>query len=168
MALTLIETAAASNANTYVTLAEAETIMETVFHKDAWTAATDANKKIVLVEATRLLDAHYEWNGIKYTDAQSLRWPRYSVYDPDGDDLDYDSIPSFLKTATALLALSILSEDVTAEPDTAGFKELKVGPLELVVDKIDRSRVIPDTVHQLVKFYGRNIQRSATVPVYRT
>lgn len=168
MALVLVNTAGATNANTYASLAEAETVMESVFHKDAWSSAATDNKNIVLVEATRLLDEHYDWEGIKYTADQSLRWPRYSVLDPDGEDVDYESIPDFLKTATALLALSILSEDVTTELDTDGFTKLKVGSIELEANVNYRKNTVPDNVHQIVKFYGTRLQNSGFATVLRT
>lgn len=168
MALVLDNTAAGASANTYASLAEAETYFEKRYHKTAWSAATDANKNIVLVEATRLLDQHYEWAGGKWTENQALRWPRVGVYDPDGYDVDHESIPQFLKDATAELALYILSSDVTAEDDTRGIKEMKAGSLELKLDKSDRSVEVPDSVNEILKFYGRRLNTSGVAIVKRT
>ena len=48
MTITIIATPGASNANSYVTLANAETFFESRLHKTDWTDATDANKNIAL------------------------------------------------------------------------------------------------------------------------
>jgi len=167
MAIILIETAASATANTYCSLAEAETYMESKFHKTAWTAATDSQKDIVLAEATRLLDQHYSFVGFKYTELQALRWPRTEVLTPDGYDVAWTTIPQFLKDATAELALYILSSDVTAESDTKGIKEMKAGSLELVLDKNDRGVVIPDPVDEMLKFYGQRLETLASADILR-
>ena len=168
MALTLIETAASETANTYCSLAEAETYFESKYHKDNWTAATDANKNIVLVESTRLLDQHFDWEGVKWSSDQALRWPRTGVITPDAYDVDYQTIPQFLKDATAELALHILTEDRTQENDTRGIKSMKAGPLELHLDKGDRQLVIPDAVNEILKFYGSRLESLASADIVRT
>lgn len=167
MALILIETAASASANTYASLAEAELYFDKKYYKDNWSSAATASKNIVLVEATRLLDQHYDWQGSKWTEEQALRWPRSSVVDPDFYDVDFDIIPQFLKDATAELALNILSGDRTAESDTRGIKRMKAGPLELEVDKIDETLVIPDSVDEIVKWYGSRLESQASAEVLR-
>jgi len=154
MALILIATAASSNANTYSTLAEAETYFESRLQKTTWTAATDANKNIALVQSTRMLDEQLNWYGVPYSSTQLLRWPRYSVVDPDGEDVNYDSIPTFLKYATAEFAMQLLVADRQADDDTKGYKRLMVGTLRIDVDKFDRKKVMPKAVWNMVKFYG--------------
>lgn len=159
MSLTLIATPGATNANTYSTKAEASAVggyFETRLFKATWTAASTANKNTALVWATRLLDEWVDWYGSIVDDDQALRWPRYGVETPDGYDVDFETIPQFLKDATAELAVHLLAGDPTAAPDTQGFSRLKVGSLELDIDKTDRDgeTVIPDSVKAIVERYG--------------
>ncbi len=164
MAITIIATPGAANANSYVSKAEASAVggyWETRLFKTNWTSATDADKKVALVWATRLLDDWVDWVGSKVDDRdeQALRWPRYGATDVDGDSFESDEIPPFLKDATAELAghLLGLDSDPTAPPDTQGFSKLKVGSLELEVDKRDRDEytLIPDSVVAIIEPYGR-------------
>jgi hypothetical protein len=161
MAITLVATAGASNANTYITLADAETYFESRLHKADWDSASDGDKNIALAWATRLLDSQVEWAGAKYTESQSLRWPRSSVYTSDGEDVDYDSIPTFIANATAEYAYWLIKKDRTADDSTRGFKKLKADVLEMEVNPYDRPDVIPDAVWLLIQGYavkksGRN------------
>lgn len=162
MAVTIIATAMASNANSYCTLAEANDYFETKYHNDTWNNASDDVKRACLIWATRLLDQHYVWDGYKYTDTQALRWPRSGVYDMDGFDIDYQTIPQFLKNATAEYAEFLIANDRTAEQDTRGYKKMKVGSLELTIDKNDRIDAVPDPVDEILKSYGRKRSRRNT------
>ncbi len=170
MALTIVETPGAANANSYSTKAEASSIggyFETRLFSTDWTDASTPDRNIALVWATRLLDDWVEWQGHKVSDGQALRWPRSSVSDRDGYAFDNDEIPQFLKNATAELAVYLLEEDPTAAPDTLGFSRLKVASLELVVDKSDRDKesVIPDSVKSMVELYGKIRQRGGSSSV---
>ena len=154
MALTLIATAAAEDANTYVTLAEAESIMEARLHKTNWTNASDADKNIALVWATNLLDRQVDWDGSKYDDDSALRWPRSGIMNQDGIYLDDDVIPTFLKEATTFYAFYLLSEDRLAENDLMGFSYIRAGSVAMNIDKRDRKAVIPPEVWDIIKVYG--------------
>jgi len=168
MALTIIATPGAANANSYTTKAEASAVggyWETRLFRTSWTGAAVADRNAALVWSTQILDDWVDWIGSKVDDRddQSLRWPRYGATDVDGDDFDSDEVPSFLKDATSELAghLLGLDADPTAKPDTQGFSELKVGSLELKVDKHDRDEytLIPDSVVAMIEPYGRIRQR---------
>ena len=155
MALTLIATCGASNANSYCTLEEANTYHEGHLYAATWNNATDANKKTALVMATRLLDQGIKWTSSKNSSSQALEWPRTAAYDPDGYLISTSEIPTFLKNATAEFARWLLAEDRTAEPDTIGFKKLSVGDLSLTVDKTTQKQIIPVVVMQMIRDYGR-------------
>ncbi|MCP4149814.1 MAG: hypothetical protein GY757_18865 [bacterium] len=168
MAITLIATVGASNANTYITLADAETYFESRLHKTDWDAATDANKDMALVWATRLLDDMVAWFGRKATDDQSLRWPQYSQVDRDGYPIDPGIVPDFLANAAAEFAGYLIGTDRTLESDTKGFRRLAIaGAISLEVDTIDQPRPLPDSVWQMVKWYGVKAGSSVMVDVVR-
>jgi hypothetical protein len=157
MALTLIATPAATNANTYCTLAEAETYFEARLNITEWTAASDANKNIALTMATRLLDERMQWSGSAYTETQALSFPRYSVYDSNGIVFDETTIPQWLINATAEFAFHLLKSDRTAEAGTKGIRYMRVDKIAMSLDKTDRSGVIPTTVWEMVRYYGTKI-----------
>jgi hypothetical protein len=156
MALTLIATAGAVDANSYCTVAESDTYHEAHVYGTTWIEDTDTEvKEQALVWATRLLDEQMSWVGQIVSDDQALRWPRYYAYDPDSVELASDAVPQFLKDATAEYARLLVASDRTAEPDTLSYKEIKLGSLGLKFDKFDRRPVLPPSVFSIIKWYGR-------------
>ena len=101
----LIATPGAANANSYITVAEADAYFETHLYGEEWIAMDDEDKEKALYMAARLLD-QYDWKGLKANNStQALRWPRSLVLDREGwFYLDSATIPVFLKQATAELA----------------------------------------------------------------
>lgn len=174
MALSLIvETGAGlTTSNAYATAAEGNSYHETHLHSSVWDSAVTEDRQTALVMATRLLDEWVNWTGYKVDEDQALRWPRYSVLDRDGYAIDSDIVPVFLKNATAELARSLLAGDPTTAPDTLGYSKMKVGPLELEIDKEDRDdeSVIPDAVASMIEPYGtiRSRGGSSTAKLIRT
>jgi len=154
MALVLVATAGSSSANTYITLAEAESYFEARLHSSTWDDSANITKNEALVWATRLLDNYFNWVGLKVTSDQALQWPRQSVIDERGDLLDSTTIPNFLKNATAEFSMWLIASDRTADPSSKGVKRIKVDTIDITLDKIDRSKVIPDIVYQMVSFYA--------------
>ncbi len=159
MAITVDATVGGANANSYITVAYASTYFEGRLNVGNWTAASAGDKDISVVMATRVLDDWVDWEGYRVDEEedQALRWPRYGAVSRDGFAFDSDVIPGFLQRATAELALFLLGSDLTAEPDTKGFKELSVGSLRLVIDRADRdgATLIPDAVKAMIEPYGR-------------
>ena len=156
----LVSTAGASDANTYATMEEAEAYFDTQLYRDNWEESYDDQKKRALLMATRLLDEHVDWNGVKATDEQALRWPQDNQYDVDGYWVDNATIPLFLKNATAELAGHLIGSNRTAESDTKGFKEMQAGELKLVINPGDRYEVIPESVIAIIGFYGTLLNAS--------
>lgn len=156
MSVTIDATAGGASANSYATLAEAETYFEERLHTTVWDAATGDAKKAALVWARKLIDDRIQWAGTIADTAQALRWPRSGVVNPDGVSIESTEIPQFLKDAQAELAALLIASDRTAEPSTMGYKELGLGrgDVKVVFDKYDRTSAIPDVVWQLVRYYG--------------
>lgn len=145
MTLTLVDTAGASNATTFASLATAEDYVEDRPFGAAWTAETDDDVKTrALLFATQILDTQ-RWAGTKASSSQALSWPRRYAptleadADPDVVAVDfidestsyYDetTIPLFLERATCELALALLT---TADPflqDAIRVKSKTIGPL---------------------------------------
>ena len=152
MAVTLIATVGDTSANTYCTLAEAESYMQTRLHKSAWTSASSNDKKTSLVWATRLLDEALTWAGTVDSSAQPLQWPRTGVYDRNGYVIGSGTIPQFVKNAEAELALHLISEDRTADFGFAGIKEVTVDVIKIKADKMTKKFMVPESVMTMVYF----------------
>jgi hypothetical protein len=154
MALILIATPGASDANAYATVAEADAYHEAHLYATAWTGATTQQKEIALVMATRWLDAKCRWRGTATSDTQALGWPRYDVLDPNtGYSLAWDAIPRQVREATAEAARTLLQGDRTADNDVEaqGLKRLKAGPVELEFNAIVRGKSLSDAVLALLR-----------------
>ena len=156
MALVLDETAGGAAANTYASLAEAEAYFLTRLHKTTWTGSIEGNKNAALVWATSLLDELVSWVGNKATEAQALRWPRELVWDEEGYKLSTTTIPDFLKNATAEYAMHLIGSDLTlgTNTDLVGFEFMKVGPIEIKVDKFTKKPILPQSVQTMIRLYS--------------
>ena len=166
---TIVATAGATNANSYCTLAEANTYHESHLYASAWTDAEDDNKIIALIWATRTLDEMCEWVGEKVTQEQALRFPRYNVYDQDGFIQVHTAIPQWLKNATAEFARQLISKDrlQAMEDAIAGLKSVTAGPVSVTFDSMDRITVFPQSVQQIIAPYITNSTGGFQVPLVR-
>ena len=160
MADMTVETGSASStANSYCSLDNADTYHEKRLHKSDWTSASDDNKEIALMWATRLLDEQVDWYGSKHTTSQALRWPRSGVLMIDGDEfITSTEIPEWLYEATAEYARHLIIQDRQHDPDTAGFKRIKAGSLDITIDKRDRIGHMPASVWSMIKPYGTRLK----------
>lgn len=166
MAVTLIATAGADNANTYCDLAAADAYFSDLrLHDAEWASASIEDRSTALAWATRLLDEICNWKGVLATETQALRWPRSHVYDPDANLVDNTIIPAWLAHATAEFAFRLLQEDRTAESgrDLIGFEKLKVGPIYMQIDKYTCKPVLPPAVWSMVRFYATRYGKMKTL-----
>lgn len=168
MALTIVATAGAVDANSYCTLAEAETYFEKRLHKTDWSGASTGDKNMALAWATSILDETMNWYGWAMTETQALRWPRIGLASPDGWTISSTTIPQFLKNATAEFAMHLIAEDRLADPDTMGFKQIAVSSIQITTDKFDRKPIIPQPVWNLVRPYGSKYSGSSSVSLVRS
>ncbi len=158
MALTLVATAGAKTANTYVTLAAAKDIvLEYLTHiTSAWEAAADATRNIALVQATKDIDS-IRCKGTKYhteidegdDDWQPLQFPRAD----DSTDDDSLYIPDRVERATVLQACYLLRSGSAAQKtfDTmgAGIVGRGTGRLSETFDPNKASRVCQEARAEL-------------------
>lgn len=133
MAVTIDATVGGASANSFVTLAEADTYMESRLNASTWeTDASDDTKNRALVEATRMLNTE-PWAGRNADTTQVLNWPREWVVNPDSptqDFYDNDVIPQRVKDATMELAFQFVKSGTT---DVAA-RDTK---LDLIRERID-------------------------------
>jgi hypothetical protein len=170
MALTLVATAAASNANSYATAAEGDTYHESHYYADMWTDAGTSDKEKALVMATRLLDQWYEWFGSTYSTTQALLWPRSGVPGPNGFTFTANTIPAPLRDATCELARQLMAENRTADSDLSsqGVKSITAGSVALTFSGSAVTKPIPDAVASFLIYLGtKRSSGGGTVDLYR-
>jgi len=103
-------------ANTYCTLASADTYIDERVYRPTWEHKDDEEKERALMQATRLLDEHCRWKGTRTNTGQGLRWPRAGVNSADYDTvLSSSAIPAWLARATAFMAYHLLEKNRPAE-----------------------------------------------------
>lgn len=117
-----------ASANSYILVADATTYFTERLNATAWTNATTAQKEASLIMGTRWLDTEI-WAGEKATTTQALKWPRLNCYDDEGNAIDDETIPSFIKYMTCELALYQLNRDPDTELLQEQYEEVKIETL---------------------------------------
>lgn len=179
----LVTTPGAATANAYCSVPEAD-----AYHDDlpvasvrlAWTSASSDDKSRAVLEATRLIDRAFEFQGSRTTVLQALAWPRY-VSTPMPNDLgfyvsgvtefyvDWQTIPDRVKQATAEYARQLLTADRTADyaVEAKGIKSIKADVIEIEFKDYVTGKPVPDAVALLLSTLGWLRGTTMTVPLVR-
>lgn len=142
----VVETGAGlSNSNSYVSVAEADTLLEQDVNRPEWKCLSTQEREVALRFATRWLDVKFRWYGNVFnpTGPQALQWPRTKVIDQFGTILAGGTMPNQLKLATARVALELAkasslasgAEDLTATVESSGaIKSFQIETLSISFD----------------------------------
>lgn len=132
----IVETGAGrSDANSYLSVADADAYIAAYVGNASWASASTATKERALMAATQCLDAEYEgrWRGRKASSTQALSWPRVGGVDNDSYAIEWNAVPENLKRACAELALRVVLGDellgVVAQPGDVASESKSLGPL---------------------------------------
>jgi len=167
---TIVATPGDANANSYATRARAQAYFDTRLYATNWTGASDTDKDIALIMATRVIDASLSarrtwvasekrfrirptWTGTRAaTNLSRLAWTRAGMFDRNGIAIPETVIPDELADATAELAGQLLGSDRTANSAVidAGLTDLRVGPVALGFKDDFHVEVLPDAVLDLL------------------
>lgn len=134
MAVTIVATAGAANANSFVTEEEMTAYCDGRLNASIWTGAEE--QVAALVEATRDINL-MTFKGTRVNATQKLAWPRDWAIDPDKPEVEYIGnielmyfentiVPQRVKDATCELALQYLkqgSTDLAVADPNAGVIE---------------------------------------------
>lgn len=152
--MALIATLGASDANSYVTLDEADAYFIDRMHASSWGALEDSVKSNLLITSSRMLDWHIKWKGSKKTVAQAMQWPREDAIRPNGTEIEDDVLPPEIKIATYEQTFANITEDRTSDDPLAGIGQLKAGPLMIKagaeIPKETNIKPIPSHVYSIV------------------
>lgn len=152
MAASINATAGAADANSYITLAEAQDFADTDIDSAEWDSATEDQRIRVLITATRTLDL-VGFVGSRATTTQALAWPR-TDFDTTEKTYAEGEIPAEIKLAQWEIAKALLA-DVVLYGSTAGdtplipgipntgLKRVKLDVMEVEWKPDAQSRVTP-------------------------
>lgn len=149
--MALVATPGAPDANSYVTVAEADAYFGDRSYADAWPTLT--NKEQMLITSTSIIDWYITWKGSRASDTQALDWPRDGVYDEYGTLYPNDVIPKPVKVAVYELTLSSLDADRVADNPLDGIDEVRAGSLLLKADNglyTTRRDAIPEKIWKIL------------------
>lgn len=161
------DTLGGSSTTSYVDVAFADDYFSTSYGRNtAWGALDDTSKQNLLIEATRLIDALYEFIGVKASSSQALQWPRAYVPDPSGSysvqGSNYDTgqlyypvdviIPP-IKQSVCELAYYILTTG-KFELKNSNSSAIKVGPI--AIDAWKSRSNFPTIIQSLLMDLGRS------------
>jgi len=131
MALVVENGTGLSNANSYVSIAEADAYF--VDTDPTWGLLTDPSKTTHLIKATRFIDGRYRtrFAGVRLRGrTQVLEWPRSGVQDIQGYPLQ--GVPIEIKNATCESALRDIIGDLIPDVDRGGMERaVTVGPIKI-------------------------------------
>ena len=159
-----------SNANSYASVDDCDIYHDGHLYAEAWTSAVMDKKIPSLVMATRLIDAEYQFLGVRAVATQSLQWPRENCPDPDAGDLVANTVvPKAVVQATCELARELIIADRTASPPGEGLSFQNVGSTQTGYNKADTRPIIPAVVQALLAKFGVLIKsKSGSVKLVRT
>ena len=187
MAVVIVATPGAANANSYLTLAEAQAIIDGLV-EDAdvqhWNSGNTDSRNRALFTATQRLDRE-RFLGARATDTQALQWPRTGVRKPDTyintyavgfpfrittDYFTDTEIPTQIKYAEAVLAVFLHNN--TSALGLSGledYKNVKIGSLD-VTPNLGYGAVGADKVPPLMERYltGLRISGPGNVAIKRS
>jgi hypothetical protein len=164
-----------AGANAYANAADGDAYHDGHLYATAWTSATADKKAAALVMASRLIDALFQFNGVKAFGTQALQWPREDCPDPDANAdvvgqrfVLSNLVPKPVVDATCETARALIIEDRTANPLGEGLKFSALGSLQQSFDKSDRRPEIPHVAQAMLSKFGVLLnRRSGAVPLVR-
>lgn len=156
------------NANSYVTVEEADDYLVQNIHVSAKWAALDADTKQYLLSwASRYLDQHARWNGYPTFPTARLKWPR-SYVRVNGCLIDPHTIPQPIKDATIELARYLLDNDLGDVRGQDGLERIKVDVIEIVFNSAYRLPKTPPELNWILMGYGVLVGSGSTfAPIRR-
>ena len=140
MALVVETGTGIANADSYLSVTDADTYNTNHSASAAWISAAEAVKEKALRLATQYLDVRYggRWKSFRTNETQALAWPRAYAVDQDGYYWDSNQMPQRLKDAAAELALRVVGGDTLfadiTKPGTIKSQSVTVGPIQKSIE----------------------------------
>jgi hypothetical protein len=177
MAIAIDATIGSATANSYITLADAQAIVDGMVEDadvTAWATATTDQKNRALYSATQRLDRE-RYLGARATDTQALQWPRTGVRKPDTYINTYSigfpfrittdyytdtEIPDQIKRAQVALAVFLNNNaDALGLSGLEDYKSVSIGSLS-VTPNVGFGAVGADKVPPIMERYLTGLRMS--------
>lgn len=121
-----------ANADTFISLVDAEAYIAAKVAPSEWTAASDIAKESALRVGTIIVNSRYRYAGkLVNPTTQPLNWPRYDAYDSEERFYDSETIPKIIKDAVCEFALIHIRDGDLTEPDDEEVKKVKLDVMEI-------------------------------------
>lgn len=117
MTLVVEDGAGLENANSYVTVQEADDHISLFYPDSDWSTFTTEQKEAYLIRAAKFLDSMMVWESQIKNIKQSMAWPRLEFLDREGRVVSADSVPQVIKEAQIDLAVESITNSLTTEYD---------------------------------------------------
>ncbi len=187
MAISITATVGGTTSNSYLTLADAQTLIDGWIEDDnvvAWGTATTDQKNRALYSATQRIDRE-RFIGGKATNTQALQWPRDGVKKPDTHVYSYvqgfpfsltadyyttTEIPSQVKEAQAVLAVYLNNnKSALGLSGLEDFQNVKLGSIDVTPNLINGA-IGADKVPPLFErfFTGLRISGPGNIAIKRS
>ena len=114
-----------TNADSYVSVADADIYWASHGDPDDWTGADTATKEASLRYASTWLDDSFFWKSSLYTLTQNTGWPRAAYYDSEGRTIPV-AVPQKVKDAACEMAVEWLVGNL-GSTDLEGVASESVG-----------------------------------------
>lgn len=159
MAITIDATVGGASSNSYLTLARAAVLAETLPHMGEWVTDSSINKAQLLLHATRLLDRHFLPDGTKVSTAQALWWPQSGLfYAHTATAIPTTIIPEFVELATLEWAWALHQTPDAYGDIASGLRELDTPSFNMVFSG-GAQKIVPRVISELLAPYAtRQVQ----------
>ena len=120
MALIVEDGTGLANAESYISVADCDTILVSWGRSSsAWVALDETTKEAQLRNSTMYIDSTYagKWSGEVVNNTQSLSWPRLNAYKANGQSIPSDEVPSEVLRAASFIAVESIDGGVYANED---------------------------------------------------
>ncbi len=154
MALIAEDGTGLSNADSYVSVAQADSYVSDTFFSGEWVTNDTTTKEKLLKNATRLIDSFFDFNGEKSVATSSLRWPRTGVYDKDGIEISSALVPKGIIFATIEMAIALQANNFVGENESRGVSSVKVDAIEIQFERSEKTLKIPSSVTHYIRGLG--------------
>lgn len=137
-----------SNANSYISLAEADAY-HLAYNNLDW-AGSDEDKEQALINACRAMELLYgpRYKGHTNNAVQSLLFPRYSFRDNYGRLVAHNEIPKSLRDAQAEIALLALNgNDIFPSLDDKQFLKKKSTTIDVIKQDLEYVGNVPTEIY---------------------
>lgn len=149
MALIIEDGTVVANAQSYVTLAEANLFFKPYGDASSWNLADNVNKEAALISGAQYMQQKLRllWKGSRVNAFQSLDWPRRGV-----------DVPDFFDPFFRQVNVPLQFQDTVFIPENVVPEEVKDGQMQIAVLTISTEGVAGNT-QTLQPFYGRKSKR---------